>query len=179
MVHLEFLDEEGNDVLPGKPGHVVVTKLYGRGTPVVRYAGMNDFIIPLGDTCSCGIHTNLLGIVGGRKADSIVLDGGKIIPPSSITGIPGKVMHELGTDKIQQFQIIQKSKSMVEIHVVIDEKLRDVGPPVDKIFDRLKESYQQKFGEGVGIVVKEVDKIKKSEMVDTPPHIVISEIEIS
>jgi len=176
MVHLEFLDEDGNDVAPGEPGHVVITKLYGRGTPVIRYTGMNDFIIPLGGKCDCGIHTHLLGIVGGRKADSIVLEGGKIIPPSAITGIPGKVMHELGTDKIQQFQIIQKSMDRIEIHIVIDEKLRDIGPSVDEIFEKLREKYQQKFGNSVDVIVKEVKEIKKSENVDTPPHVVISEV---
>jgi len=176
MVHLEFLDEDGNDVAPGEPGHVVITKLYGRGTPVIRYTGMNDFIIPLGGKCDCGIHTHLLGIVGGRKADSIVLEGGKIIPPSAITGIPGKVMHELGTDKIQQFQIIQKSMDRIEIHIVIDEKLRDIGPSVDEIFEKLREKYQQKFGDSVDVIVKEVKEIKKSENVDTPPHVVISEV---
>ncbi|NIA10146.1 MAG: hypothetical protein GWP10_10590, partial [Nitrospiraceae bacterium] len=155
------------------------TKLYGRGTPVIRYTGMNDFIIPLERECDCGIHTHLLGIVGGRKVDSIVLEDGRIIPPSSITGIPGKVMHELGTDKIQQFQIIQKSMDKVEIHLVIDETLRDVGPGVDEIFRLLKEKYQQKFGDGVEVVVKEVKEIKKSENVDTPPHVVISEVKIS
>ncbi len=176
LVHLEFIDEEGNDVVSGEPGHVVVTKLYGTGTPVIRYTGMNDFIIPFSNTCKCGAHTHLLGIVGGRKADSIVLDNGKIIPPSSITGIPGKIMHEFGTDKIQQFQIIQKSMDRVEIHIVIDNKLRDVGPSVEEISKELEKRYQQKFGGGMKVTVKEVKEIKKSERVDTPPHVVISEV---
>ncbi|MCD6299502.1 MAG: hypothetical protein J7L93_02700, partial [Thermoplasmata archaeon] len=139
----------------------------------------NDFIIPLESSCDCGIHTHLLGIVGGRKVDSIVLEDGRIIPPSSITGIPGKVMHELGTDKIQQFQIIQKSMNLVEIHLVIDEKLRNVGPSVKDISERLREKYRHKFGDEVEVVVREVDEIRKSENVDTPPHVVISEVKIS
>ncbi|MGC9307979.1 MAG: phenylacetate--CoA ligase family protein [Thermoplasmatota archaeon] len=176
LVHLEFLDDEGNDVAAGEPGHVVVTKLYGRGTPVIRYTGMKDYIIPRDDTCDCGIQTPLLGIVGGRKVDSIILEGDKIIPPSAITGVPGKVMHELDTDKIQQFQIIQKRLDRIEIHVVIDERLRDIGPSVDTIFRELQRRYERTFGDGVEVVVKEVDHIRQSDRVDTPPHVVISEV---
>jgi len=179
LVHLEFIDDNGNYVENGKPGHVVVTKLYGRGTPIIRYTGMNDFIIPLDDTCDCGIHTSLLGRVGGRKADSIVLRDGKIIPPSAITGIPGKIMHEFGTDKIQQFQIIQRDFDLIEILIVVDEGLRHVGPSVDKIFQELKKRYQEKFGNGVEVLVKEVREIKKSGQVDTPPPVVTSEVKYS
>ncbi|OYT58959.1 hypothetical protein B6U81_06925, partial [Thermoplasmatales archaeon ex4484_30] len=179
LVHLEFIDDDGNHVENGKPGHVVVTKLYGRGTPIIRYTGMNDFIIPLNDTCDCGIHTSLLGRVGGRKADSIILKDGKIIPPSAITGIPGKIMHEFGTDKIQQFQIIQRDFDLIEILIVVDEGLRHVGPSVDKIFQELKKRYQEKFGNGVEVLVKEVREIKKSGQVDTPPPVVTSEVKYS
>jgi len=179
FVHLEFLDADGENVLPNEPGHLVVTKLYGSGTPVIRYTGMNDFIIPLDRTCSCGINTGLLGIVGGRKADSIVLEEGKIIPPSAITGIPGKIMHEMGTDKIQQFQIVQKNTGFIEILLVIDEKLRELGPSVDVISSELKRRYQHKFGDKVEVVVKEVEHIKQSEHVDTPPHVVISEVALT
>ncbi len=179
LVHLEFVDEDGNYVENGKPGHVVVTKLYGGGTPIVRYTGMNDFIIPLDTTCDCGIHTPLLGRVGGRKADSIILKDGKIIPPSAITGIPGKIMHELETDKIQQFQIVQKDFEMIEILIVIDEELRHVGVPVENIFQELKKRYQEKFGESVEVVVREVNEIKKSKEVETPPSVVISKVHYS
>jgi len=120
-----------------------------------------------------------LGIVGGRKADSIVLEEGKIIPPSAITGIPGKMMHEMGTDKIQQFQIVQKSTGYIEILLVIDENLRELGPSVDAISLELKRRYQRKFGDTVEVVVKEVEHIKQSEHVDTPPHVVISEVALT
>jgi phenylacetate-CoA ligase len=176
LVHLELLDDDGDDVAAGEPGHVVVTKLYGRGTPVIRYTGMKDYIIPRDDTCDCGIQTPLLGIVGGRKVDSIRLSDDKIIPPSAITGVPGKVMHELGTDKIQQFQIIQRRLDLIEIHLVIDDRLRDVGPSVDRIFNEIRRRYERTFGDSVEVVVKEVDHIRQSDRVDTPPHVVISEV---
>lgn len=176
LVHLELMDEHGNDVQDGHPGHIVITKLYGGGTPIIRYTGMNDYIIPLTTHCPCGITTHLIGRVGGRKADSIILPDGKIIPPSAITGIPGKLMHELNTDKIQQFQIIQHTLDHIEILVVIDPELRDHGVPTTTILTELQKRYHEKIGKHIDITVKEVDKIHKDTQVETPPSVVISKV---
>jgi phenylacetate-CoA ligase len=40
FVHLEFLDQNDDDVDYGKAGRVVVTKLYGTATPIIRYLGI-------------------------------------------------------------------------------------------------------------------------------------------
>ena len=176
LVHLEFLDDEGNDVAPGEPGHVVVTKLYGRGTPVIRYTGMNDILIPLDKKCGCGINTDIISRVEGRRADAIVLKDGRVIPPLSITGIPGEVMKKFGTDKIRQFQIVQESHDKINILIVVDEELRDVGAPVKKIFDEIREECRRKIGGGVDVNVLEVENIKKEG--DLPPSVVISKVGI-
>ncbi|MCD6481080.1 MAG: phenylacetate--CoA ligase family protein, partial [Thermoplasmata archaeon] len=56
MVHLEFLDEDMKPVKYGEPGRIIVTKLYGTATPIIRYDGLNDFVIPLANKCTCGIN---------------------------------------------------------------------------------------------------------------------------
>lgn len=181
FVHLEFVDDEGYPVSPGEPGHVVVTKLYGGATPIIRYTGMNDFVVPLEGTCSCGIeNTSLIGHIGGRKADSIILSDGTIVPPSKITGIPGKVMHELGTDKIQQFQIVQRKSDAVDFLIIVDEELRDVGPSIDKVFDHLKKRLEDKLNGLVAVAVKEVTEIRREGGdLDTPPPVVLSKVDHS
>jgi len=179
MVHLEFLDENGKPVEYGKPGHVIVTKLYGNATPIIRYNGMNDFVIPLARKCGCGINSPLIEKVAGRKADSIVLPSGRIIPPSSITGIPAKVMEKMNTNKILQFQILQKSRDKVEVLVVIDDELRNVGPSVEEIFAEMKKKFEERFAGEVEVEIKEVKEIRKPENLDTPPPVVTSMIRIS
>ncbi|RLF63204.1 MAG: hypothetical protein DRN33_04525, partial [Thermoplasmata archaeon] len=174
MVHLEFLDEDGNDVAPGEPGHVVITKLYGRGTPVIRYTGMNDILIPLDEKCNCGINTELIGRVEGRRADAIVLPSGKIIPPLSITGIPGEVMKKFNTNKIKQFQIIQESPNEVNVFIVIDEELRDTYPPVETISGEIKKECIKKLGSDMRVNVVEVESIKGRG--NLPPSVVISKV---
>jgi len=176
FVHLEFLDDAGNDVAPGEPGHVVVTKLYGRGTPVIRYTGMDDILIPIDRKCGCGINTDIISKVEGRRADAIILKNGRVIPPLSITGIPGEVMKKFGTDKIRQFQIVQESLDEINVFIVIDEKLRDVGASVEKLFDEIRDECKKKIGDGVEINVVEVDSVKKDG--DMPPSVVISKVNI-
>ena len=178
MVHLEFLDEDMKPVKYGEPGRIIVTKLYGTATPIIRYDGLNDFVIPLANKCNCGINSPLIEKIGGRKADSIVLPSGQIIPPSSITGIPAKVMEKMGTRKILQFQIIQKSENEVDVLVVIDEDLRNVGPDVDSIFRELKKKFEERFNGELNVEIKEVEKIEKPEHLDTPPPVVTSMVRV-
>ncbi|MCD6141145.1 phenylacetate--CoA ligase family protein [Candidatus Bipolaricaulota bacterium] len=175
MVHLEFLDEDGNDVAPGEPGHVVITKLYGRGTPVIRYTGMNDILIPLDKKCDCGINTEIIGRVEGRRADAIILPDGRIIPPLSITGIPGEVMKKLDTNKIKQFQIIQESPTELNVLIVVDEELRNTGPSIEKIFEEIKNECTKKLGDEIEVNVMEVESIESRG--DLPPSVVISKVD--
>ncbi|MDD3493876.1 MAG: AMP-binding protein [Candidatus Thermoplasmatota archaeon] len=174
FVHLEFLDETGEEAAPGQPGRVVVTKLYGRGTPVIRYTGMDDILVPLDGTCSCGIHTDMLGTVGGRRVQAIVLPDGEIIPPFSITGIPAKVMKEYGTDKIKQFQMVQESYHRLVMYLVIDEELRHQGPPVQDIKQAIRDKLQQRVGSSMEVAVEEVEHIESEG--DLPPTVLISRV---
>ncbi|MCD6172149.1 MAG: hypothetical protein J7J36_07065, partial [Thermoplasmata archaeon] len=114
----------------------------------------------------------------GRKADSIIMPSGRIIPPSAITGIPAKVMHSLGTDKIQQFQIIQTDRHRVEVLIVIDDELRNIGPSIEKIFYELKKKFEEAFNGEMEVEIKEVKEIKKPARLDTPPPVVTSSIKI-
>ncbi len=178
MVHVEFLDDNLQPVEHGKPGHIVVTKLYGSATPIIRYNGLNDFVMPLAKKCNCGINAPLIEKIGGRKADSIVLPSGKIIPPSSITGIPAKVMEKMDTKKILQFQILQKTIDKVEVLIVIDEELRSIGPSVEEIFRELKKKFEERFDGEVEVEIKEVKKIEKPANLDTPPPVVTSMVRV-
>jgi len=162
LVHLDFVDKNMNPVDFGKPGHLVLTKLNSAGTPIIRYTGNDDIITPIKNNCSCGTHSMLIENIGGRSIDTILLPDGRIIEPLSITGIPHHIMHENKTDKIQQFQIIQRKIDEIEILIVISEKLRDEGPSVKKLIDEIKNRYKERLGKKVYVVVKEVDDIEKT-----------------
>lgn len=175
FVNLEFLDDDNKPVAYGEPGHTIVTKLYGQGTPIIRYTGIDDIAIPIDDKCSCGINTQIIRKIEGRSTDLILLPSGKTLSPLSITGIPAKVMEDLNTYKIEQFQIIQHKVDEIEVLIVINKKTRNVGPPVEKILSELRKKFQEKIGPDVKIFVKEVEEIYKNKPSDKV-KVVISKV---
>ena len=176
--HLEVIDEHNNLVDYGKRGHIVLTRLWGRGTPIIRYAGMDDWIrLQPPETCSCGLTTSIIqGGVEGRKRANIVLPNGKIFPPGAFCFIT-PVLNRLNTFKVKQYQIIQHSIHNIQVLLVIDNDLRHIGPTVETIKEEVKKAYQMKAGEGVDIQVDEVDEIKHPTTSSKPPPIVISHVQ--
>lgn len=173
--HVEAIDDEMTPVETGKRGHIVVTRLYGKATPIVRYTGMDDWILIAEDEeCACGLHTpTLKGGVEGRRSDSVVLPDGRVFPAASFASLYS-ILNELKTRKVKQFQIIQKKLDVIDIHVVIDEDLRYVGPSLEMIFEKIKEIHQKKAGPGVLITVTEVQDIPTLK--GKPAPLVISHI---
>ena len=177
FVYMEFLDTQEKESLTGDGGNIIVTRLFGHGTPVIRYSGISDFVEPSSRSCSCRLHAPVIERIGGRQVDAIVLPDGTKILPSSITGIPHHVMHQYHTDKIQQFQIIQQSLTEIEVLLVIDEQLRSLGPSVEELINALKKEFVKRLGTDVTITVREVDKITMVRPgAATPPPVVISKV---
>jgi phenylacetate-CoA ligase len=175
--YLEAIDENNNLVEEGKRGHVVITRLWGRGTPIIRYTGMDDWVKLISSKkCDCGLSTPIIeGGVEGRMRANIVLPNGKFFPPGAFCFIT-PVLHNLKTFKVKQYQIVQKKIDQIDVLLVIDDELRNVGPSVEKIAKNIKEIYQKKVGPKVTINVKEVDKIVNEKDSRKPPPIVISHV---
>jgi phenylacetate-CoA ligase len=177
--HVEAIDENGELVSPGERGHVVITRLWGRGTPIVRYTGVDDWVkLSLDEKCNCGLRTPIIiDGVEGRMRANIVLPDGKVFPPGAFCFI-SPVLHKLQTFKVIQYQIVQKRIDEIDILLVIDDDLREVGPSVDVIAENIKEVYQKKVGSGVTINVKEVSEIKNDQNPRKPPPIVVSHVRL-
>jgi len=159
-VYLEYIDYKEKEEKYGDGGNLVITRLYGKGTPIIRYTGLSDFIKPSDKKCSCGMNTSIIDYIGGRKVDSIVLPNGDLIPPFALTGIPHKVMHMFKTEKLRRFQIVQEKVDQIDVLLILDKKLRNVEPKNELIFKELKKQLQQKLGKNIKINIKEVEKIQ-------------------
>ena len=168
MVYVEVVDENMEDVAPGEIGRAIITRLYGKGTPIIRYTGMDDYI-RASERCLCGINTDCIGRVEGRRAHAIVTPAGKIISPLSFTYIPSEVMQEENFYGIKQFQIVQESVDKVVIYVVPKERNKKL----DKIYEKIKKRYEERF-EGIRIEIKETDKISSYGYL--LPPVVISKV---
>jgi len=86
---------------------------------------------------------------------------GRVLLPSSIADIHGRLLYVLKTNKVQQTYIIQHSLDHIEIKLVIDKKLKEKKPSINEIFSLLRDGYKEKIGEDVKIDIKEVKKISK------------------
>jgi len=103
MVVVEIVGEDGKGLPDGKAGTIVVTPLWRRAMPFIRYS--------LGDTgsfgppCACGRGLRTLRVARGRQDDILVLPSGKIRSARSINlmdDIPGML----------SYQIIQENPSL-------------------------------------------------------------------
>jgi phenylacetate-CoA ligase len=175
--HLEAIDENGELVSPGERGHMVLTRLWGTATPMIRYTGMDDWIrLKTGTQCDCGLTTTIIqGGVEGRMRANIALPNGKIFPAGAFCFID-PVLNKHNTFKIKQYQIIQQKINEIDILLVIDEDLRHKGISVETLKEEIKQIYQQKVGPDITITVKEVDEITHPKDASKPPPIVISHV---
>jgi len=162
FVYMEFL-KNGKPVKSREVGKLVVTKLYGYGTPIIRYDAVNDIAAPLYEKCDCGLSGDLIARIYGRDDLSLYTYDGRIILPTSFGEIFSRILYELKTNKLKDARIIQHTLTKIEIQVVIDEKIRNIGPSVEEIFSVLKQGFQAKLGSNVEIITKEVKKIDKQK----------------
>lgn len=177
FVYMEFLDENNKDVSYNTPGRLVVTRLYGQGTPIIRYTGVEDIVTPVEPNYDCGIFTTeMIKNIGGRSVETIRLPNGKTMAPFHVTTVPSSVMEDFNTYKIRQFQIIQHKIDDIEVLVSIDKNLKDKPPTSKKILNELEKRYKEKFGSDVNLTVREVDEIEKDKRLDYV-RVVVSKID--
>lgn len=175
--HLEAIDKNHELVAPGERGHLVITRLWGKGTPIVRYTGMDDWVTLSDDArCTCGLHSEIFDKpVEGRINTSIILPGGKVFPPGAFCFVE-LVLHDLQTFKVQQYQVVQKSIHEIEILLVIDDDLRTIGPSLEEIMKGIRSIYQEKTGPDVTTTVREVSEINGDPRSAKPAPIVVSHV---
>ena len=180
LSYVEAIDENQKLVANGKHGHLVLTRFYTGGTPIIRYTGMDDIItISDEESCDCGMHSQILENVEGRTADAIIIPDGRIFPAATFTLIPGEVAQDYKIDVIRRFQIIQNKIDEIEILVVFNQDLKKSEKMGKEILHEIKKRYQKVVGKSVNVLVKEVDKVKKDKRAPTTSlsSIVVSNID--
>jgi phenylacetate-CoA ligase len=133
---------------PGETGRVLVTDLYNKAMPFIRYE-VGDTAVPSNQTCSCGRTYPLLKRITGRVADYLRTPEGEWISGISLTEnfatlIPG----------LHQIQILQEAPDFL--------RLRTVRGPnfADGSIRLMAEMVQQRFGSRMRFVIDYVDSIK-------------------
>lgn len=143
----EFI-KDGEPVAPGERGEVVVTNLWNKAMPFIRYK-LGDIGTPSDETCACGRTLPLMEIVEGRLDDFIVLPSGRVIPPGAVVPLFLTLPH------IEQFKVIQHKKDAVDIKIVPGQKYTDA---VEKTLVTRLETV---FGEPVTIGIEKVETVEQ------------------
>lgn len=158
LLIVEVLDENGNQVMNGEAGEVVVTTLGVEGVPLVRYK-TGDVCHYFSDPCKCGRQTIRLGPVIGRKKQMIKYKGTTLYPQAffDILGrfddISNYVVvastNSTGTDEIKILAASKKTDPEFEKDLVdhIKAKLR-VAPKLEFSSNEKIEALQNKNSMG-------------------------------
>ncbi|MBI4525513.1 MAG: phenylacetate--CoA ligase family protein [Deltaproteobacteria bacterium] len=151
---VEFL-RDGKPARPGEPGHVVVTPLFARAMPLLRY-DLGDVATPLEGQCPCGRGLPLMQVIQGRADDFVTLRSGAFIYP--VGTFADIIEKEPG---IVEFLVIQESLDLVVIKLVtrgennreiadkvrsgVEELLRHEATVKVELVDQIERGYQSKL----------------------------------
>jgi phenylacetate-CoA ligase len=108
---LEVVDREGQPVAPGQAGEIVVTDLYSREFPFLRYATGDRGVLSAA-RCRCGRPLPLIERIEGRANDAIVTPDGRIMNSLALIYAVREV------EGIERFRIFQEELDRFRIEIV-------------------------------------------------------------
>jgi phenylacetate-CoA ligase len=146
-LYIEFLRPDGAAAAPGEEGWIVITDLFNRGMPFIRYR-IEDVGVPSDRRCACGRGLPLMERVTGRVADYLKRRDGSLVAGVSLvertlTAIPG----------IEQMQVVQPSSGEIVLNVV---RAPDFTAATERM---LLEEFRAVFGAGIDIRPEYVERI--------------------
>jgi phenylacetate-CoA ligase len=147
---VEFCND-GDVVVNGDRGDIIVTGLYNNAMPLIRY-DIGDIGIFSEDACSCGRKLPLIKSIEGRQDDFIILPDGKMISPR----IPVYVINEKISD-LRQFKIIQHKEDKIEFLYVAGSEFNE------NLEQTLKDLFKDLFGPGIELKFSEKKNILKEK----------------
>ena len=146
---VEFLND-GKVVGPGEIGEIVVTSLYNKAMPLIRYRSSDAGRPSSGGQCPCGCTLPTMRVIDGKMLDFLVLPGGKLVSPH----VPKKAL--LFVEGILRFQIVQQSVSEIEV-------LCEVGPDWnEETPGQIEHALRPIVGAGVRITPRAVEQIERA-----------------
>jgi phenylacetate-coenzyme A ligase PaaK-like adenylate-forming protein len=108
-VHVEVVDGGGGTAGSGIPGEVVLSDLYGRTAPLLRYR-LHDQAVLVDAPCGCGLDLPVLSVQRGR------IDA--FIETSARGRIYDAILAYAAPAEVQRFRAFQRAIDDLEVHVV-------------------------------------------------------------
>ena len=160
-VILELLDAADTPVPPGVEGRAIVTNLYNRTMPFLRYDS-GDYATWLdleADRCTCGASTPTLASIDGRTDDFIHLPDGRRVAPlivltAVLNGTARRTAEGAHVGQARQFQVVQDSPGHLRVRIVPGPSL--LGPWAEQLLSELRKLHPM-----LGIEIESVDEIPR------------------
>ena len=153
---IEIVDNQNRMLPPGETGNVVVTDLNNMALPIIRYSGMGDLASYRTEVCACRMaRYPLLKRIEGRKMDTILLPGDKIVHPFKLTSLM------LDLPDVNKFQIRQEEKNIIRVLIVEKNSQEAMGGSrgTGEAYQELKNRFQSVVGSDVAVDFEYVDDI--------------------
>ncbi len=130
----------------GEPGTAVVTVLWNRTMPFIRYR-LGDVIELTGDSCTCGSHFPMMRKPLGRDNDVVRLAGGRVVAPL----VFGFALRNFAG--IDQFRVTQEALDRFSL------ALASRRPWADDALDAVRNAVREVLRANVEIDVKIVESL--------------------
>ena len=147
MVYVEII-KEGKPVKMGDSGEIVITVLWNKAFPLIRFK-LGDIVSLKEGICKCGCEFPLLNMIDGKTIDFIVLPNGNIVPPHS----PKQVM--IDVTQVDGFKIIQDTISNVIVQIVPNKYYNN------DVKEKIIKNMSLVFNNDIDVRVEEVKQIPR------------------
>lgn len=119
-LYVEVVDENGRQVPDGVVGRIIITVLYNKAMPFIRYEiGDSGAIVP--DKRKG--HSRILKELAGRTNDVAILPSGRTVPGFTFYYVSKRLLEAGG--KIKELIVKQMTTTQFELEYVADEELSD------------------------------------------------------
>ena len=142
--------ESGEPVLPGEWGAAVVTCLWPRAMPMIRYR-VGDVFRFLDERCECGSAFPLIEAPVGREDDALRLPDGRRLYPGDCDAF-------VGCREVLQYRFVQEGADLLRVQLKLREE------PTNDVLLRLKGRVADYLGDAVSAEIELIERFPESEI---------------
>jgi len=147
-IYLEFV-RKSKAVNPGEVGETLVTDLYNKAMPLIRYE-IGDVGIPAEAKCGCGRGLPVMQMAAGRVTDFLVGNDGRIV-----SGVVLSTYLITRVSGMEQLRFLQDNVGEICIQIVKNHSFKEEN------ITTLKQLVKQFLGEKVHIDIEFTESIPK------------------
>lgn len=150
-IYVEVVDEDGRALPNGEEGNILITSLYNKAHPFIRYQIGDRGVIDKNSTAKIPILKSLTG----RTNEFIILPSGKKVPALSFYYVTKSVIEDSGL--VKEIKIVQEKRSKFVIYYKAE---RELNQDQKHAIYKAVEAYLEK---GLTVVFERKEELERSK----------------